>query len=157
MDEYILFYHGAYSRGTDFSSHYLWQSKLLFTPESPKPLSESPKTTSPGKRREEQRRRLYVRILKQLNEADLPGKDHAVDYLSAKFRRNCKAGTLASSGTAVRFFLTFIKCSGKERLVDIDRHDIEARIPQQELLNSPIHGISPKTTQFFCFQAQDLL
>lgn len=63
---------------------------------------------------------------------ELPGKEHAIDYLTHKFRRNLKGPTLASSGTAIRFFLTFLRSSGKDRLEDISRHDIAAFVEHEQ-------------------------
>ena len=81
MDGYVLSYHGTHPTGNNFSQHYQWQSEPVFNPGSPKLFSEPPVKVSPAKRREQHRRRIFVRILKQFNDTDLPGKDHAVDYL----------------------------------------------------------------------------
>jgi site-specific recombinase XerD len=151
MDEYVLSYHGTYPTGTDFSSHYQWQPEPVFSPGSPKESPERLVKISPAVRREEQRRRIFARILEQLNGADLSGKEHAVDYLAAKFRRNCKAGTLASSGTAVRFFLTFLKSSGKERLEYISRHDIEAFVEYEQDRGLQIRAVRTRLVAVYSF------
>jgi len=151
MDEYVLSYHGTYPTGIDFSSHYQWQPEPVFSPGSPKESPERLVKISPAVRREEQRRRIFARILEQLNGADLPGKEHAVDYLAAKFRRNCKAGTLASSGTAVRFFLTFLKSSGKERLEYISRHDIEAFVEHEQDRGLQIRAVRTRLVAVYSF------
>ena len=151
MDEYVLSYHGTYPTGTDFSSHYQWRSEPVFSPVSPKSSPEPPVKVSPVERREQQRRKVFARILMQLNAVDLPGKEHAVDYLSAKFRRNCKVGTLASSGTAVRFFLTFLKSSGKELLEDMNRHDIEGFVEHEQDRGLQIRGVRTRLVAVYSF------
>jgi len=151
MDDYILSYHVAYPTGTDFSSHYLWRSEPVFKPASFKEIPEPSLKVSPADRREQQRRRIFARIMEQLKSANLPGKEYAVNYLSSKFRRNCKAGTLASSGTAIRFFLTFIKCSGRVRLEDISRHDIEAFVEHEQDRGLQIRGVRTRLVAVYSF------
>ena len=151
MDEYVLSYHETYPTGNNFSQHYLWQSKLFFSTR-PSQLSPEPvQMPSPAVRREQQRRRIYVRILEQLSATDLPGKEHAADYLASKFRRNCRVGTLASSSTAIRFFLIFIKCSGKVRLEDISRHDIEAFVEHEQDRGLQIRGVRTRLVALYSF------
>jgi len=151
MDGYILSYHGNYPTGNYFSSDYLWRPEPFQNLESPKVTPKSPVKESPAERREQKRRQLFARILEQINNAALPGCDQAVDYLSAKFRRNCKAGTLASSGTAIRFFLTHLKSSGKERVADIDRHDIEAFVEHEQDRGLSIRAVRTRLVAVYSF------
>lgn len=151
MDEYVLSYHGTYPTGTDFSSHYQWRSEPVFSPVPPKESPEPLVKVSPAVRREQQRRQLFARILEQFKSIDLPGKEHAVDYLSAKFRRNCKAGTLASNSTAVRFFLTCLKSSGKERLEDITRRDIAAFVEHEQDRGLAIRAVRTRLVAVYSF------
>jgi len=151
MDEYILSYHGTYPTGTNFSSHYQWRSEAVASPGSPQESLESLVKVSAAERRELQRRRIFARIQEQLNTADLPGKEHALDYLASKYRRNCKAGTLASSGTAVRFFLTSLKSSGKDRLENISRHDIEGFVEHEQDRGLQIRGVRTRLVAVYSF------
>jgi site-specific recombinase XerD len=151
MGGHFLSYHGTYPAGNKFSPYYLWQSELFLSPEHPE---ESPRPTvkvSPAERREQERRQLFARILEQFRGAGLPGVDHAVDYLTGKFRRNCKAGTLASSGAAVRFFLTFLKSSGKKRLAAIDRQDIAAFIEHEQDRGLKISTVRTRLVAVYSF------
>jgi hypothetical protein len=138
MDEQAISYQGTYYPKGNFIPHYLGQSQIHFTglplevQEPPEPSPATTKVPSPVERREQRRRRLFDRILQDLKDSELPGEEQALNYLTHKFRRNCKEATLASSGTAVRFFLTFLRVSGKDRLEDITRQDIEAFVEQQQ-------------------------
>ena len=151
MDGYVLSYHGTYPTGNNFSQDYQWQPEPVFNPGSPKSFPEPPVIVFPAERREQHRRRIFARILKQFNDTDLPGKEYAVDYLSCKFRRNCKAGTLASSSTAIRFFLTFSKSSGKDRFADITRQDIEAFVEQQQDRGLKINSVRNRLVAVYSF------
>jgi len=151
MDEYVLSYHVTYPGGTKFSSDYLWRPEPFLNPESPKSPPKPPVKTTPAERREQKRRQLFARILELIKAADLPGKEHAVDYLSSKFRRNCKAGTLASSDTAIRLFLTSLRSSGKEQLEDIDRHDIEAFVEHEQDRGLSIRAVRTRLVAVYSF------
>ena len=140
MDGYVFSYHETCPSGNTFSQHYLWQSKLICNPAPLTSLPEPLVKVSLTERREQQRRRIFARIVQQLNAGDLPGKEHAVSYLTSKFRCNCKVGTLESSGTAIRFFLTFLKRSCRVRLDDIDRHDIEGFVEHEQDRGLQIRG-----------------
>ncbi|MGB5883082.1 MAG: tyrosine-type recombinase/integrase, partial [Desulfobulbales bacterium] len=113
--------------------------------------SESPVKVSPIARREQQRRRIFARIVQRLSAEDLPGKEHAVSYLTSKFRRNCKAGTLESNGTAIRFFLTFLKSSGRVRLENMDRHDIEGFVEHEQDRGLQIRGVRTRLVGVYSF------
>ena len=129
MDEQAFSYQGTYYPQGNFIPHYLGQSQIHFTglplevqEPSPAPIIEP----SPLERREQRRRQSFDRLVEDLKDSELPGEEQALNYLTHKFRRNCKEATLASSGAAIKFFLTFLKTSGKNRLEDITRQDIEA-------------------------------
>lgn len=128
MDEQTFSYHGSYHLKGNFIPHYLGQSQTFFTglaletQESPAPF--------PVEHREDRRRRLFERIIASLKDSELPGAELAMTYLSHQFRRNCKEATLASSSTAITFFLTFVRTAGKEHLEDITRQDIEAFVEE---------------------------
>jgi integrase/recombinase XerD len=136
MDEQTFSYHGSYHLKGNFIPHYLGQSQSYFTGlplESqvpPDPIPPKPSFPSPVAHREDCRRQLFERIIASLKDSELPGAELVVTYLSHQFRRNCKEASLASSGTAIIFFLTFVTASGKERLEDITRQDIEAFVEQ---------------------------
>lgn len=136
MTEPTFSYHGSYYFQGNFIPHNPGQSQTYFTglaletQESPAPSSPKSIFPSPIEHREQRRRRLYERIIESLKEKDLPDVELATTYLSHQLRRNCKEATLASSGTAITFFLTFVKASGKGRLADISKQDLEAFVEQ---------------------------
>jgi integrase/recombinase XerD len=157
MDEQTFSYQGTYPLNGNFTSHYLKQSQTYFqgTPlefqVAPDPSPVTTKEPSPIERREQNRRRLFNRILQELKGSGLPGKEQATNYLTHKFRRNCKAATLASSGTAVKFFLTFLKTSGKDRLADITRQDIESFVEQQQDRGLKINSVRNRLVAVYSF------
>ena len=71
------------------------------------------------------------RILEKLSCLDLPAKQHVENYMRHKWRINHKPRTLQSSLTAVAFFLSFYRDSGKD-LSEIQRADLEAFIEHEQ-------------------------
>jgi integrase/recombinase XerD len=132
MDEQAFAYQGTYYPQGNFIPHYLGQSQIYFAglplePEEPPDPSPAPAIApSPVARKEQRRRQIFERIIENLHDSELPSAELAITYLTHQFRRNCKEATLASSNAAIRFFLTFLKGSGKDRLEDATRQDIEA-------------------------------
>ena len=132
MDEQAFSYQGTYYPQGNFIPHYLGQSQIYFAglplePEEPPDPSPAPAIApSPVARKEQRRRQIFERIIENLHDSELPSAELAITYLTHQFRRNCKEATLASSNAAIRFFLTFLKGSGKDRLEDATRQDIEA-------------------------------
>ncbi len=157
MDEQTFFYQGSYHPQGNFIQHYLEHSQTFFTgiplqpQESPNSSPAVPNVPSPVERREQRRRRLFDRTLQDLKDSELPGEEHAITYLTHKFRRNCKESTLASSGTAIKFFLTFLKTSGKDRLEDMTRQDIEAFVEQQQDRGLKINSVRNRLVCVYSF------
>ena len=78
------------------------------------------------------RRGALDHFLQKISEQDLPGKQHAASYLTHKYRCNCKYNTIRSSYTAVTFFLTFLKDTGKFQIEQVKRSDLEAFIEHEQ-------------------------
>jgi len=72
------------------------------------------------------------KLLSRLTEIDLPCKDQLDAYLRHLTRRNRRPKTLYSVFTSIVFFLGMIKGSGKDRLEDITKGDIEAFIEREQ-------------------------
>ena len=72
------------------------------------------------------RLRLLEKILNDISRCDLPAKDHFTNYMRQRYRRNCKANTLRSASTGLKQFLSFLLRSGKQRIEQLAREDIEA-------------------------------
>lgn len=63
---------------------------------------------------------------------DLPGKEHVVEYFRSMYRRNFRPKTYSSALTTIQIFLTVVRDSGKTRLEEISKHDIEAFIEHEQ-------------------------
>jgi integrase/recombinase XerD len=72
------------------------------------------------------------KLLKRLTRIDLPAKDQLDAYLRHLTRRNRRPKTLHSVYTSIVFFLGMIKESGKTRLEEITKGDIEAFIEREQ-------------------------
>ena len=63
---------------------------------------------------------------------DLPGKEHVAEYFRYMYRRNFRPKTYASNLAAIYIFLTVVRDSGKTRLEEITKHDLEAFIEHEQ-------------------------
>jgi len=63
---------------------------------------------------------------------ELPGKAHVEEYIRSMYRRNFRPRTYASALTAIYDFLNGVKGSGKTRLEEITKSDIEAFIEREQ-------------------------
>ncbi|TFH46241.1 MAG: hypothetical protein E4G94_02830 [ANME-2 cluster archaeon] len=63
---------------------------------------------------------------------ELPGKEHVEEYIRSMYRRNFRPRTYASALTAIYDFLNGVRASGKTRLEEITKHDIEAFIEHEQ-------------------------
>jgi integrase/recombinase XerD len=72
------------------------------------------------------------KLLKRLTGVDLPAKDQLDAYLHHLTRRNRRPKTLYSVYTSIVFFLGMIKDSGKTRLEDVTKGDLEAFIEREQ-------------------------
>ena len=64
---------------------------------------------------------------------DLPGKEHVEEYFRYMYRRNFRPKTYASNLGAIYIFLTIVRDSGKTRLEEITKHDLEAFIEHEQV------------------------
>jgi integrase/recombinase XerD len=97
------------------------------------------------------RHKTYHRIIRKLTEGNLPGKGHAINYLQHKYRRNLRTGTLRCSGSNIRLFLLFLQGSGRLRLEDINRRDIEAFVEQEQDKGLTVQSVRTKLTSLYAF------
>lgn len=63
---------------------------------------------------------------------DLPGKEHVAEYCRHMYRRNFRPKTYVSNLTSIQVFLTVVKDSGKNRLEEITKQDIETFIEHEQ-------------------------
>jgi integrase/recombinase XerD len=70
--------------------------------------------------------------LNRLSGWELPGKEHVEEYIRSMYRRNFRPRTYAGALTAIYVFLTGVRASGKTRLEEITKNDIEAFIEHEQ-------------------------
>jgi len=152
MADHTFSFQTTYGFSGFFNQGFQNTSNLLLQPatSNPEPSPPAQPVETVHSRKEKQRRQALDRILEKINAEDLPGREHAVSYLQHKFRRNCKSCTLASSGTAVRFFLAMLKNNDRD-LCDITRQDIEAFIEQEQDRGLAVRSVRNRTQAVYSF------
>ena len=70
--------------------------------------------------------------LDRLRGWELPGKEHVEEYMRSMYRRNFRPRTYAGALTAIYVFLSGVRDSGKNRLEEITKNDIEAFIEHEQ-------------------------
>ncbi|MBE3143005.1 MAG: phage integrase family protein [Planctomycetes bacterium] len=70
--------------------------------------------------------------LDRLAGCELPGKEHVEEYFRSMYRRNFRPRTYAGALTAIYIFLIGIRDSGKTRLEEITKNDIETFIEHEQ-------------------------
>jgi integrase/recombinase XerD len=153
MTDHNFSFQATYNLTTNFFQGFQNTSELFFHPEPSKP-EHCPPPPQPVEtvrsRKERQRRQALDRVLQMIEAQNLPGQEHAISYMQHKFRRNCKSCTLASSGTAVRFFLAILKANSRD-LPDITREDIEAFIEQEQDRGLEVRSVRNRTQAVYSF------
>ena len=71
-------------------------------------------------------------ILQHLSHMDLPGKEHVAAYLRYLTYRNRRPRTLTSRFGSIALFLAMVRDSGKARIEDVTRRDIEYFIEHEQ-------------------------
>ena len=97
------------------------------------------------------RRKVLGRLLKQIDENDLPGADHTKNYFQDMYRRNCKAKTIKSSATAIISFLNYLKRKAIVDLEHISRHDIEAFVEHEQERGLKITSVRTRLHALYAF------
>jgi integrase/recombinase XerD len=87
--------------------------------------------TRPLLARDDPRRHLD-RLLEKLSALEIPGKQHAEDYLRDQYRRQCKPNTIRNSLVTLSGFLDFVRKRGKDCVEKISREDAEAWIEHEQ-------------------------
>jgi len=96
---------------------------------SPDPPSDLPPA---GQREFLRKRRLLAKVLQQLQASGLPGQEQAQTFMLHLYRRNCRPNTLRAYSGAIRFFLTFLRHTGKDHLEALTRKDLEAFLEHEQ-------------------------
>ena len=63
---------------------------------------------------------------------DLPGKEHVENYFRHMYRRNFRPKTYFSNMAAIYIFLNVVKESGKTRLEEVTKNDLEAFLEHEQ-------------------------
>lgn len=88
------------------------------------------------------RQNVLERLVEKISQQDLPGKKYVEDYLRHKYRRNCKAQTLRATTESLMQFLSFFRTSGKRKLEQLSREDVEAFVEDMQ-----DRGLKPETVR----------
>ena len=86
----------------------------------------------PIKTPEECRRQVLDDVLSKLSALELGGKEHIEEYLSYQYRRHFQACTIKGTYSSLSVFLKFIKETGKGRIEEIERGDLEAFVEHEQ-------------------------
>ena len=90
-------------------------------------------------------------ILKKLTGIELPGKEHLERYMRHKWRLSHKPATFLSSFGSIVSFLTFYQASGKDRLEEVVREDLEAFIEHEQDRDLKITTVKTKLACIVAF------
>jgi len=96
------------------------------------------------------RYKTYTHIIQKLGESDLPGKDHAIDYLKHQYRRNLSVRTLIASRNSIKLFLRFLGNSGRS-ILDLSRRDIEAYVEYEQDRGLKPRSIKSRLASLYAF------
>jgi len=73
------------------------------------------------------------KLINTFRQSELPGKEHAEQYLSHLYRKNCRPGTLESNQISIKMFLRFIQNQqGIIYLDKVTRQIIEAFVEHEQ-------------------------
>jgi len=72
------------------------------------------------------------RIFQRVDRKQFPAKEHFLNFLYQKSQRNCKSRTLSNYCATVIAFLCFLEQSGKCRLDQLEKQDLEAFIEYEQ-------------------------
>ncbi len=94
---------------------------------------------------------VYDHLLKKLGKSNFPGKEHAISYLKAKYRRNLSPRTLLASAYSVRLFLLFLEKNGRRNILDLSRQDIEAYVEHEQDRGLKVLSIKSRLVSLYAF------
>jgi integrase/recombinase XerD len=78
------------------------------------------------------KQRLLNRIVRRIEEQDLPGALHVEQYFQNLHRRNVSIHTLKSAFTPIHGFLSFLQKHGRAHLSSLTQEDLEAFVELQQ-------------------------
>jgi integrase/recombinase XerD len=127
-------------------SRVITSSNVVSVYESPSRVDERPgippsavfTRTHPGRSERafcpdlEQKTKALQWALKRVAGRSLPGREYFEEYLRDMYRRNCRPNTFKSALLSIETFLTCLAASGKTRLEQMTKADLEAFIEQEQ-------------------------
>jgi len=99
----------------------------------------------------EVKRQAFQKVLKELSETNLPGKEHIEEYIRDKYLRNFQPKTLLSTFRTINLFLVFLNNTGKNHFKEITRQDMEAFIEHEQDRGLMISTVRTRLRQLNAF------
>ena len=100
---------------------------------------------------DQRRVRIIEEGVKKLSNNNLPGTQHAEQYLRHKYRLNLQAGTLKGTISFLLSFLTFLRGQGSTHLETLTREDLEAFIEHLQELGLQASTVASRVKQLKAF------
>jgi len=97
------------------------------------------------------RERYRTRLLGEISNLRVPGREHLKRYILHKFRNNHKRNTIRGALTSAVKFLTFIQKHGHQNLETMKRSDVEAFVEYEQDRGITAGTISTNLTCLYAF------
>jgi len=82
---------------------------------------------------------------------DLPGREHLERYVVGTVRRNFRRLTIQQNLSTLKLFLAFLRDSGKDRLEEVNRRDLEAFVEREQDRGLRLSSIKTKLDRVHAF------
>lgn len=121
-----------------------------YRPEPNKSTTFSSKEARSGSDQEVSKREI-VRVLGEISQKGLCGREHVRDYLHEQYCRNCRPSTIRGNGTAIILFLSFFRASGRKHLDTVTRNDLSAFIEHEQDRGLTANTVSTRLRSLYAF------
>ncbi len=98
-----------------------------------------------------EKRRTLDHCINRLQTSNLPGIEHAINYLHHKYRNNLATTTIKQACNVVISFLSFCSKAGVRSIQEISRQDIEAYVENAQDRGLKVLGIRSSLTSIYTF------
>ena len=82
---------------------------------------------------------------------DLPGREHLERYLVGMVRRNFRRLTIQQTLSTLKLFLAFLRDTGKDRLEQVSRRDLEAFVEREQDRGLKLSSVKTKLDRVHAF------
>jgi len=82
---------------------------------------------------------------------DLPGREHFERYLVGMVRRNFRPLTIQQTLSTLKLFLAFLRDTGKDRLEQVSRRDLEAFVEREQDRGLKLSSVKTKLDRIHAF------